>query len=211
MDWSAQVDAYCERTGPAFWAEPVNAVTNAAFLVAALIMWRRAGGDLPGRALAVALGMIGVGSFLFHTLATVWAGVADVVPILAFILLYIYAANRRFWGLGRGRAVLGMAAFLPFLALVSPVFRALGLGASASYAPVAVLILAYALALRHRAPQVARGLAVGAGILGLSLTFRTLDAPLCAGWPLGTHFLWHLLNALMLGWMTEVYLRANRA
>ncbi|SDT92452.1 hypothetical protein SAMN05428979_0445 [Stappia sp. ES.058] len=34
MDWTASVDAYCERVGTAFWAEPVNALTNAAFLVA---------------------------------------------------------------------------------------------------------------------------------------------------------------------------------
>jgi hypothetical protein len=36
---------------------------------------------------------------------------------------------------------------------------------------------------------------------------RTLDEPFCATFPIGTHFLWHLLNALMLGWMIEVYRR----
>ena len=36
MDWSAPIDAYCERLGPQFWAEPVNAATNGAFLIAAL-------------------------------------------------------------------------------------------------------------------------------------------------------------------------------
>jgi hypothetical protein len=28
---------------------------------------------------------------------------------------------------------------------------------------------------------------------------------------LGTHFLWHILNALMLGWMIEVYRRHRLA
>ena len=47
------IDAYCERTDPGYWAEPVNALTNLAFLLAALIAWRRSAG-LPGaRALAV--------------------------------------------------------------------------------------------------------------------------------------------------------------
>ncbi|NJN40478.1 MAG: hypothetical protein HC807_06085 [Gammaproteobacteria bacterium] len=32
----------------------------------------------------------------------------------------------------------------------------------------------------------------------MSLTFRTLDRDLCAAIPLGTHFLWHLLNAVVL-------------
>ena len=36
------------------------------------------------------------------------------------------------------------------------------------------------------------------GVFALSLGFRTLDAPLCGTLPLGTHFLWHLLNGLML-------------
>ena len=38
------IDAYCERTSAVYWAEPVNAVTNAAFLIAAVIMWRRTEG-----------------------------------------------------------------------------------------------------------------------------------------------------------------------
>jgi hypothetical protein len=82
-----------------------------------------------------------------------------------------------------------------------------GLGSSAGYAPVPVLILAYAWLLRRRAPEVARGLAVGAGVLVVSLAFRTLDGPLCGLVPVGTHFLWHVLNGVMLGWMILVYVR----
>jgi hypothetical protein len=48
---------------------------------------------------------------------------------------------------------------------------------------------------------------LGAAILVTSLTFRTLDGPLCQIVPFGTHFLWHVLNGLMLGWMIEVYRR----
>ena len=34
MDPLRFIDAYCERTDPSYWSEPVNAVTNAAFLIA---------------------------------------------------------------------------------------------------------------------------------------------------------------------------------
>ena len=68
MEWSAQVDGYCERLGPGFWAEPVNALTNLAFIVAAIWAWRRGEGELPVRVLAAILFAIGVGSGLFHTL-----------------------------------------------------------------------------------------------------------------------------------------------
>jgi hypothetical protein len=56
-------------------------------------------------------------------------------------------------------------------------------------------------------PDTALGLAMGATLLILSILFRSIDLPLCSGWPLGTHFMWHILNALMLGWMIEVYRR----
>ena len=35
MEWFEAVDGYCERVDAAFWSEPINAVTNAAFLIAA--------------------------------------------------------------------------------------------------------------------------------------------------------------------------------
>jgi hypothetical protein len=50
-------------------------------------------------------------------------------------------------------------------------------------------------------------MALGAVLLLVSLAFRTLDEPMCGRVPLGTHFMWHLLNAVMLGWMIEVYRR----
>jgi hypothetical protein len=206
MDWTRAVDAYCERMGPEFWAEPVNAVTNAAFVIAAAVMWPRVRGI--GRLLCIILAAIGVGSFLFHTYAQPWAGLADVLPILLYILVYVFAANRDFWGLGTAPALGLTALFIPYAAATGWVFAQVpGLGSSAGYAPVPLLILIYAVLLRRRAPETARGLAIGAGILIVSLTARTVDAPLCDAIPLGTHFLWHILNGVMLGWMIEVWRR----
>lgn len=210
MDWNAAIDAYCERTGPDYWSEPVNALTNLAFLLAAAVMWGRLRGPglAMGRALCAVLAVIGVGSWLFHTHATAWASTADVLPILAFILLYVFAASRDFLGLKPWQAGAATAAFIPYAALTVPLWqRVPGLGSSAGYAPVPVLILLFAMLMRHRDPATARGLALGAGILILSLTFRTLDEPLCTAVPLGTHFMWHILNGLMLGWMIEVWRR----
>ncbi|ARE38840.1 Arginine/ornithine antiporter ArcD [Rhodovulum sp. P5] len=212
MNWTEQIDAYCERTDPTYWSEPINAVTNAAFVIAALVMWPRAKGQPLARALCIVLAVIGVGSFLFHTHATAWASMADVLPILAFILLYLFAANRHYWGLPLWPALGLTALFFPYAAVTTPVFTAMPwLGSSAAYAPVALLILLYAALLARRLPNVAWGLGLGGGLLVLSLTFRTLDGPLCPSLPVGTHFMWHILNAVMLAWMIEVYLRAVRS
>jgi Ceramidase len=209
--WAA-VDAYCERTSATYWSEPVNALTNLAFLVAALVMWGRSAALPMARAMCIVLAIIGVGSYLFHTHANRLSAALDVAPILGFILLYVFAATRDLLGQRGWRPWAAVAAFFPYTALTVPVFAALlPLGSSAGYAPIPVLILGYAFALRRKAPVTARGMVLGAAILVVSLGFRTLDAPLCAAFPLGTHFLWHILNAVMLAVMIEVYCRHRRS
>jgi hypothetical protein len=209
MNLRTAVDGYCERLAPGLWAEPLNLLTNAAFLIAAFWVWPRTRGLPLARAMTVVLGIIGIGSGLFHSFANRLTGLADVLPILAFILLYVFAASRDLLGLNPGAAALSVLAFFPFAALTIPVFRYLmpWLGSSAGYAPVPLLILIYAALLRRKSPVSAARLALGAGLLILSLTFRSLDLPLCQNLPIGTHFLWHLLNAVMLAHMIALYCR----
>ncbi len=213
MDWTQPLDGYCERLDATFWAEPVNAVTNAAFLVAAIIMAMRLRGTglAMGWALTLLLAAIGIGSFLFHTFAQPWAAAADVLPIVGFVLLYIFAASRDFLGLSAPRSALVVLGFLCAVPLLVPLLSHVPLlGVSAAYLPVPLMILLYAMALRDT-PVLSRGLLIGAGLLLVSLTFRSLDMALCEPVPLGTHFLWHLLNGIMLGWMIELYRRHRLA
>lgn len=208
MDWTRTIDAYCERTDPGYWSEPVNALTNLAFVVAAAILWRRCEGFAWGRGLAAILFVIGLGSYLFHTHATAWAAALDTGPILLFSLIYIFLANRDFWGWPVWAAALGALAFLPYSAALTPLFAALPFfSVSSFYWPLPLLIFVYAMLLREKSPDTSRNLAVGAAILCVSLTARSLDEPLCSALPLGTHFLWHILNAVMLGWMIETWRR----
>jgi Ceramidase len=214
MDWFRAIDGYCERLGPGLWAEPLNAVSNAAFLVAAWASWRlaRRHGDRGAEALSLILALIGIGSALFHTRAQVWAVFADVIPIQAFILAYLALATVRFFAAPWWAGLLAALAFVPLSAGAA---RGLGavlgpLNGSIGYLPVPILIGLFALALGRRNPAAARGLAIGAAILCLSLGFRTVDEAVCAAFPRGTHFLWHLLNALMLGWMIRVLVLHGR-
>lgn len=210
MNWTETIDAYCERTDPSFWAEPLNAATNAAFLIAAFIMWRRVRGQgLPiATALTAILGLIGVGSFLFHTFATGWAALADTLPILLFILLYLFAANRHYWNMGIWASFGVTALFFPYAFATGAVFAALPFfQISASYWPVPLLISIYAFLLRSRAPVLTRGLMTGVMVFLVSITLRSVDELLCDSLPIGTHFFWHILNALMLAVMIEAYRR----
>jgi|SRR6056297_811192 len=210
VEWTRYIDAYCERTDPSYWSEPVNAATNAAFLIAAFVMWRRTKGlDLlfaPG--LIAVLALIGIGSYLFHTYAQVWSALADTTPILMFILLYVFVATRRFLDMPTWIALGVTVLFVPYGAAVGALFATMPFfEVSSFYWPVPVLILVYAALLVFRKPVTARGLAIGAVVLIVSLVFRSIDETVCETVPLGTHFMWHILNAIMLGWMIEVYRR----
>lgn len=208
MDLTRSLDIYCERLGPGYWAEPLNAVSNAAFLIAAAVMWRRTAGLPLGRALCVILAAIGVGSYLWHTHGQVWAVILDSGSIAVFSLVFLFAANRDFLGL-RPWAALGLTLlYFPYTALTGALFGALPFFAiSAEYWGLPLLMLGYAGLLRRRVPATARGLMAAAALLCVSLPFRSLDGPLCGALPIGTHFLWHLLNGLLLGGMIELYRR----
>lgn len=223
-----QIDIYCERIDPSYWAEPINALTNGAFLVAAFIMYRRfhrhgsfgASGQAAPLAttLCVVLAAIGIGSYLFHTHAQVWSALADVVPIAIFILLYLYVVNRYYLGLARWVSLTFTVAFMPYTYLATPLFEAMPFfQVSSFYWPVALLLFIYGAVLLRSHAAVARG-AVGKGAVGkglllagglfcLSLVFRSIDQTVCIALPLGTHFLWHILNGILLGWLIEVYRR----
>jgi hypothetical protein len=209
MDWTAPIDLYCERAGPDFWAEPLNAVSNAAFLVAAAWGLARSRRDGPVFLLAVLVGVIGVGSFLFHTFADRWSNLADVLPITVFIYGYFFLAMRRFLELGRLWSAAATLLFLAASFAVAPALSPL-LGGSAGYAPALLAILGVGVAAWIRGSEGA-GLLLAAGIIfAVSLTLRTLDQPLCATLPLGTHFLWHVLNALTLALLLAAALAGRR-
>ncbi len=208
MDLFKHVDIYCERTGPEFWSEPVNAVTNAAFIIAAAVVWAMLGGkeDRGARILAVNLFVIGVGSFLFHTFAQAWAGWADVIPIQTFILIYLFLAVTRIFDLNNLAGWLAVVAFFPFAYGAASLIGSYtgSLNGSIAYVPVLIALLAMALAAWAHDADTAKGLLIGAGLLIASIAFRSIDQGVCEPFPLGTHFMWHVLNSVVLGWLILV-------
>lgn len=208
------VDNYCERLDPSFWSEPVNAASNISFIIAAFIVIRLLPGNRDGgtRLLISILMLIGLGSFLFHTFAQQWAGIADVLPILLFILSYIYLATRRYLGQSILISAIAVAGFFPFaIGTAWALGKTLGpLNGSNIYVSVAILIAFYGVILLKRQRRTAIGLLIGAAILCISIAFRSIDQAVCISLPLGTHFLWHILNGIMLGWMILVLARHQK-
>lgn len=214
MYWTAPIDLYCERLGPGLWAEPINAISNLAFILAAAYglhaLSRRGEKDVAVLALSLLVGVIGIGSFLFHTFANGWSNIADVGPITVFIYTYLALALKRFFGVSW---MLTLVVLMVFLVLNFPIERVLSplIAGSAAYVPalLALIVLGGLLAARgHRAGPL---LLTAAGVFVVSLSLRTLDLPLCDGFPVGTHWAWHCLNALMLGILLHVALISRSA
>ncbi|MFN3845133.1 MAG: ceramidase domain-containing protein [Paracoccaceae bacterium] len=224
MDWLQAVDIYCERTSPAFWAEPVNALTNAAFLLAALwgaVAARRRGTvDVMTWVLIGMAGMIGIGSFLFHTFATRWSELADTLPIWSFVAVFVLVAMRRIGGMSVAK-VARIAAFVLIGAVLTIVFLANGeggdsgavapdpLNGSGQYAPALLALIVFSGLTWWRAHPAAPWVLAATAVFLLSLTFRSLDRDICATLALGTHFLWHLLNGLMVGLLLQMLVRTG--
>jgi hypothetical protein len=200
MSWSSPVILYCERTDSSFWSEPVNALTNGAFLIAAglaFALWRRRGDRDPATlSLIIVTTLIGIGSFAFHTLATRGAILLDVIPIALFVYGYLFLALRRFLRLQRLATVGILLAFIVASEGLSFVVPPDFLNGSTDYLPpLAALITVGIMA---GATRVGSSILLAAGVFLVSLVFRTIDRAVCGSFPIGTHFIWHLLNAVVL-------------
>ncbi len=234
MSWSTKIFAYCERAGdPAFWAEPFNAISNVAFLTAALVAaiqlaWSGTGSRRIMEWLLIALVfVIGVGSFLFHTYATRWASVADTAPIGIFMIGYLGYAMRRYLGAPYLAVIAGLGVFLlamraaegiPCQPGLLPITLAAGrpcFNGSLGYVPALAALLLIGAALVVRGHGAGWPVLIAGGVFAISLTLRTVDFEVCGassflGRARGTHAAWHVMNALLLYILLVAAIRHGR-
>lgn len=205
------IDLYCERTAPGFWNEPINALSNLSFLLAAGIAfygYRRAGARGVMEPVLIALAAcIGIGSFLFHTYANGVTELLDVVPIWSFVALYVATVIYRLsggdiWKTGRISLIVAVCVGAGVWATSGDITTETTAGpellnGSLQYLPAMLALGFFAgVTLLRRHP--AAGLVCTAALcFAVSLGFRTVDLTSCAATGIGTHFLWHLLNGGM--------------
>jgi hypothetical protein len=203
MSLGDNVNNYCERQNPDWTAEPLNALSNLAFFYWAWRLWRHAEDGpprfaRPQRLLATLLALVGAGSLVFHALATAWGSILDVLCIgifnVVYLMLFLRLAAR--WPIGQ--AVTGGIAFVLLDRACGAILPAGALNGSVMYLPALTVLLAITAYGYTLAPQAGRSMALAAGVFCVSLLARTADQSLCPIWPMGTHFVWHLLNAWVL-------------
>jgi Ceramidase len=238
MTFGEHVFLYCERgTSAALSAEPVNAVSNVAFILAALmglqlLEWRPREQQTSDHFLLIGLvALIGIGSFAFHLFATQETELLDVIPIAVFTLVYLGFALNRFLGVPPGWMVLLVLGFTILMGATSQVRcwdGGVGLLApevqgakpcingSVFYLPALGALIVVGLLLEERRHRAAPYVLWAAAIFAISLTLRSLDLALCGkflieGQKVGTHAAWHVLNALALFLLLRASLEAGAA
>ena len=196
------VSDYCERSAAGLWAEPLNAFSNLAFLLAAVLiawrLWHNAPRQWDVWLLAILSAAIAIGSFLWHTLATPWSEWADVIPIGLFIAVFLLAFLRRVVRWPWPAVLAGFALFLAVNGMALASLPADALNGSVFYLPTWAGLLLITVYCRFTRRPGAPALLGMLGIFSISLLLRTVDPLVCAVFPAGTHFAWHLLNALLL-------------
>ncbi|MBY0531296.1 MAG: ceramidase domain-containing protein [Xanthobacteraceae bacterium] len=212
------IDLYCERLHAGLWAEPVNAVSNLAFFLAAAgayWLWKREGKHDRFILLLIALAaLVGIGSTLFHVFATRWGLFADTIPIAIFVVTFLVFTLRRFLNQSVVMTTIWIALFLACAAILPRLLPLGFMNNSGFYFPVlgALMILGVLLRMKGGGMRWVGGAYLCAGALfALSLSFRIVDPSVCAQFPLGTHFIWHSLNGALIYLMLWTVIKQKSA
>lgn len=186
---------YRERSGsPDFWAEPLNALSNASFLIAALCgleFASRMRNQVSTTTVLLSLaGAVGLGSFLFHTIPNRFTMLLDVAPIALLQGSFL-------WLLLRTMLLIRPLAAALIVLVVAATSLALYplhdlLNGSLFYLPPLLANFAIAAVWYQRAARERLLLPCSACCFALALGVRSVDW--LVPWSFGTHFLWHLLT-----------------
>ena len=201
----ASLDIYCERTDASFWSEPVNALTNLLIVVAgvfglAQVRSRKTG--VYAEILCWWVVVIGLGSLLFHTTALELTKWADIIPIVTFTFAMAIFCLRRFSGLSWQRTSAYFVLYFASISVVTwfvPSWLSEASNGTTAYLPALAGFAFFGVVALVRGSPAGWYCIACAVILFAGFVFRAIDQDVCEAFPLGTHFLWHVLIALMLG------------
>ena len=167
-------------------------------------------------------------SILEDIISTVLAIAAIVIPVaIAIFMVLLWLAGKYLFDFEKvakyyiGQFSDTFTLVLFFVSLwQSSVARCDGgpcLNGSLAYGPALIVLLLIGGILLVRGHAAGPGLLAAGLVFAVSLTFRTLDRDICASTtilsdtPLGTHFMWHVLNATLLYILARTAVRHGRS
>lgn len=205
------IDKYCERTAEGLWAEPLNVISNIAFFIVAILLFRFYRQHFKGKfikywdiSLLIALMFfITGGSTLWHVYSLRWALYTDAIPILIFINVFLLSCFVRILGLSVSAVILLFLLYQLFNYGIQLNFSMDTLNGSIFYLPVWIFITGILFFACRNRDGLCHYYLISVGLFSAALVLRTFDISQCDNFPTGTHFLWHILIATMLFFLTK--------
>jgi hypothetical protein len=201
------MDFYCERTNEQIFNEPVNAISNIFFIIVSLSLIKILRKNQSNKIYyiqPILIFFIGIGSFLFHLKPNIITLYSDVIPIFLFSLSFIFFFNRDVININYlNNALLFLLFFFLFL-FITPKLNYEILNGSEFYFANYFFLTMYTIWLYLKKSDFFQLLLLGFIFFNLSILLRSLDNHICEYFSIGTHFLWHFLNAYLLKILTLV-------
>lgn len=193
------IPIYCERGSLGFFEEPLNAISNIALIFAGLgiykLLIKNKIQEVEYKALLILVFIIGVGSFLWHVTRNVYALILDAAPVALTFALITYILLSKL--IKQKLIALSIALMLIptrfFISSFAPTDISGSLIRNLINTTSFLLIILWTI--RKYGRVAFDGLTVLTVYL-VAITARSLDLQVCPTFYIGTHFLWHILNAL---------------
>ncbi len=211
VDYAEFIDKYCERTVSGLWGEPLNVLSNIAFLVVFVLLFRFYRVNFTGQMLRywditlliILLFLITLGSTVWHVFAVRWALYSDAFPILLFINVYLLSCFVRVLRLRFLWIVALFLLYQLFNYVIQLNFSIDTLNGSIFYLPVYFVLFGVLFQVCRRQDSLSSYYFIALGLFTVALVLRTFDLSQCDRFPIGTHFLWHIIIAAMLYFLTK--------
>lgn len=185
---------YCEQLLQIGW-EPINTISNLAFIFAGIFVFYKLRNEksVLRLTLSILLVLVGVGSSWWHISHTHYGDIADTFFILIFASIVSILFLRK---LLRSRTII----LLSFFGLLSIIFFAEQLDYLNGSLPYIVLFIALLIGgiFYIKKFNDSKSLFITTIVtFGFAIIFRSIDVLVCPSISFGTHFLWHILVAVL--------------
>jgi hypothetical protein len=207
----AYIDRSCERIHDGLLNEPFNTLSGICFLIVFYFlrkeMQRRNLNAISLKFTTSLIVIIGLGSMIFHTTARMWGALMDSIPIAIFAVTYMVMLSKHILGFGKFRTALLMLLFVA----VNVVFKHYVSRAPDGYVsifPTLFCLVGIAVYMIFSKNPSSAAFSKAVLLSFLAIYFRVIDEQICGAFPVGTHFVWHMImSGVIYIWAKELIKR----
>lgn len=209
--YSRFITQYCERAGNGLLSEPFNLLSSLAIFVSTyfvyILLKKHSIKSFHYWFLFILLVLVGIGSLLWHSFRNPIALALDAIPIYIFFFTFLYLLLARLTK-SKLKVLVLLIGFFAIQVLASNFFPTF-LNGTIHHVINGTFSLCLLVWLYQRFKNLNRYLLSAFLLYVLAIIFRSIDNSICSIFPIGTHFLWHILNATAAYFAIRALLKIN--